>query len=280
MPCINPSEKFWDYYYELEHQSQKCSSEIKGKLHDDRYIQFPNISTNKLQLYNDNSITNKLKDIDEKSLNKMKNDTIYLYGRNFFGLDINNNFDYEKLLNNQKHITNSFLAEFYICIGVIIIFTILCIIKTGCVKKVKLMPLFIEAEVEKDKLELILDIIIILFIILIPLIDFIIFLIIYINNKSIHSILTFKEIDEYAIEILNNLNEKDLIGNFYYLFMVIACPIIFVIVLIIFCLLLKRLNKTLSSDIYDDDDPIKKTNPLDDFHDDDKDDDDDDDDDD
>ena len=38
LPCINPSEKFWDYYYELEHQSQKCSSEIKGKLHDDRYI--------------------------------------------------------------------------------------------------------------------------------------------------------------------------------------------------------------------------------------------------
>ena len=247
LPCINPSEKFWDYYYELEHQSQKCSSEIKGKLHDDRYIQIPNIETNKLQLYNDNSITNKLKDIDEKSLNKMKNDIIYLYGRNFFGLEINNNFNYEKLLNNQKNINNSFLAEFYICIGVLITFTVCVIIKANCFKSVKIMPSILDAEIETESLELFLEYLILVFIILIPIIDFILFLIIYINNKSIHSILTFTEFDEYAIEILQNLKDKDLAGNGYYLFMVISCPIILVILLIVFC---KFLECCCSNDYY------------------------------
>ena len=177
----------------------------------------------------------------------MKNDIIYLYGRNFFGLEINNNFNYEKLLNNQKNINNSFLAEFYICIGVLITFTVCVIIKANCFKNFKIMPSILEAEIEKENLESFLEFLILVFIILIPIIDFILFLIIYINNKSIHSILTFTEFDEYAIEILQNLKDKDLAGNGYYLFMVISCPIILVILLILFC---KFLECCCSNDYY------------------------------
>ena len=54
-PCINPSEKFWDYHYVLESPDKKCTSEIKGDIYDKRYQQISS-SISKLQLYNENSI--------------------------------------------------------------------------------------------------------------------------------------------------------------------------------------------------------------------------------
>ncbi len=115
-PCINISEKYWDYYYVLEHKSQRCS-QIKGKLYDDRYITITDITTNKLQLYYDNHITNELKDITEYILKKMKNDTIYLYGRNFLGFDNKNSFNYDELLNNQETINTVFKTFFMFVLG-------------------------------------------------------------------------------------------------------------------------------------------------------------------
>ena len=244
IPCINISEKFWDYYYELEHESQKCS-QMKGKLYDDRYIKFNDFKTNKLQLYNDNSITNKLKDINENSLNKMKNDIIYLYGRNFLGFDNNNSFNYDELLNKQNNINTSFKAIFYICLGGIILFFVFIFLRCGCIKNIKITVKVLELECEKNGLGSFLEIITLSFFIFIPIIDFIVFFIIYKNNKNIHSILTFKEIDEFAIDILENFKKKDLIGNGYYLFMMMVFPIF---LLIIICLICQSYNRHSNTD--------------------------------
>ena len=43
-PCINPSEKFWDYHYPLEPPDQRCVTEIKGKIYDERYQMISNYS--------------------------------------------------------------------------------------------------------------------------------------------------------------------------------------------------------------------------------------------
>ena len=104
LPCANFPEKFWNYYYYLEPEDERCKTEINGKLYDERYVKFDNYCVNKLQLYNDNSITNKMTKIDEETLNKMKNDEIYLFGRNFFGFDDNiiKNYNYDTLISSQN----------------------------------------------------------------------------------------------------------------------------------------------------------------------------------
>jgi len=113
--CINPTEKFWDYHYFLEPADQRCLTEIKGNLYDERYQKILNVEINKLQLYDDNAITKKLKDIDEISLNNIKNDKIYLFTRNFLGFDINefenSKYDYHKLISLQISANKCFHAE-------------------------------------------------------------------------------------------------------------------------------------------------------------------------
>ena len=103
LPCVYPLEKFWNYYYVLEPSDQRCIFEINGKKYDERYEKLFNFSTDKLQLYNDNSITKKLK-LTEEELNKMKNDEIYLFGINFFGFDtqVVENYDHDILISNQN----------------------------------------------------------------------------------------------------------------------------------------------------------------------------------
>jgi len=104
LPCVNFSEKFWNNYYYLEPEDERCKTEINGKLYDERYVKFDNYCVNKLQLYSDNSITNKMTKIDEEVLNKMKNDEIYLFGRNFFGFDDNiiKKYNYDTLISSQN----------------------------------------------------------------------------------------------------------------------------------------------------------------------------------
>ena len=76
LPCINPLEKYWNNYYILEPPEQRCTTEINGELYDDRYEKIKDISVNKLQLYQENSILNKLK-LDQETLNILKYDIIY-----------------------------------------------------------------------------------------------------------------------------------------------------------------------------------------------------------
>lgn len=145
LPCINPSEKVWDYYYELEPQDQRCSTKIKGKLFDDRFEELSNFTTNKLTLYNDNLITNKLKNINKINLEEMENHIIYIYGRNFLGFNINNKYNYDNLLNNQKHLNNSFYAHFIISILAIVSFIFPFILLT-CFKESKINLYSFECE--------------------------------------------------------------------------------------------------------------------------------------
>ncbi len=68
---------------------------------------------------------------------------------------------------------------------------------------------------------------------------------IYKNNKNIDSILTFKEIDEFAIDILENFKKKDLIGSDYYLVMMIVFPSF---LLMIICLICQSYNRNSNTD--------------------------------
>ena len=115
MPCINPCEKYWDYHYVLEPDDQRCVTIINGNLYDNRYRRINDLSINKLQLYDENSIINKLSGIDKSCMNKIEKDSLYLYTRNFLGFDVYelefSEFDYENLISYQKVVNNCFIAE-------------------------------------------------------------------------------------------------------------------------------------------------------------------------
>jgi hypothetical protein len=115
MPCINPCEKYWDYHYVLEPDDQRCVTIINGNLYDNRYRRINDLSINKLQLYDENSIISKLSGIDKSCMNKMEKDSLYLYTRNFLGFDAHeleySEFNYNNLISYQKVVNNCFIAE-------------------------------------------------------------------------------------------------------------------------------------------------------------------------
>ena len=106
LPCINPQERYWDYYYILEPKNQRCISRIFDKIYDDRYELLSNFTTNKYDLYFENSIIEKLKYISYQDLNKLRFDNVFLYGRNFLGFNKdnikNNKFDYNYIISKQN----------------------------------------------------------------------------------------------------------------------------------------------------------------------------------
>ena len=110
LPCINSSEKFWNYYYYLEPENKRCKTQINGKFYDERYVKIDNYSINKFELYNDNSIIKLLTKIKEEELNKIKSEEIYLFGRNFFGFDLNN-YNYDTLISKQNLSNNCNFAN-------------------------------------------------------------------------------------------------------------------------------------------------------------------------
>ena len=104
IPCINPLEKSWDYHYILEKESDKCETEINKQKFDNRYEILSNYTTKKYQLYLENTILDKLPYIDNITLNKMKKEEVYLFGRRLTGLDkdILDNFDYNRLISKEN----------------------------------------------------------------------------------------------------------------------------------------------------------------------------------
>ena len=55
-------------------------------------------------IYKENAILEKISYIDDVSLDKIKNDKIYFFGRNFIGLDKKElkKYDYDKLISKQN----------------------------------------------------------------------------------------------------------------------------------------------------------------------------------
>lgn len=212
LPCINPLEKYWDYHYPLEKENQKCTTEIKNIVFDDRFEMLSNFTVNKYVLYYDNSIIGKLLYINELELNEIKKDEVYLYGRNFLGFTKQNieHYNYDNLISKQNYSNKNNKIMIYILLGAgailglsIIIFIL---IKIG-VTSLGISIFNMECENLKD-LEFEgsgLIIIIIIVMILVNFIGFIISCIIYKEYSNIKSILYLKGSDEYIYELLKNL---------------------------------------------------------------------------
>lgn len=136
LPCIFPSEKFWNYYYDLEPQDQRCTTKIKGKLYDERYEKLFNFTINKLQLYNENSIANKIK-LDTEIIYKLKMEEISLFGRNFLGFDakVTKNYNFNELISKQKLSNRSNFAQmiynFVMVAAGLLFFFLSCVKKLG-----------------------------------------------------------------------------------------------------------------------------------------------------
>jgi hypothetical protein len=233
-PCVFPSEKYWNYYYGLEAKDQRCTTKIKGKLYDViRYEKLLNFSINKLQLYNDNSITNKLK-LDEKSLAQMKIDKIYLFGRPFLGFDtqVIENYDYDTLISKQKSSNKSnvvqIIYDVFFVVLLVVVFVLFCINKLceGVVKKLMYILWYI---------------CLVCFFVS-PIFYFIINIIILTCNKKINSILNINS-DEDFNELLKSLINDISLNYKYSLAMVVISIIItcsLILILVPICIYEKK----------------------------------------
>lgn len=214
-PCIHPSEKYWDYHYILEKEDKRCVTELKNKIFDDRFILFENFSENKYDLYLDNNIIKNLKYLDEITENKIKNDMVYLFARNFIGFDKEEleNYNYDKLIEKQNLSNYCYKIMKYYLLGVFaFIFLILIIYIAYLIKvnKVSISKFSLECDcceefpIEKKVIFIVILILFIIFVILFFILDCIIFD----AYKKIKSILNMKKSDEYLYELLNKLIQK------------------------------------------------------------------------
>ena len=224
IPCMNPAEKNWTYFYPLQ-LSKKCTTKILDQLLDFRYEKLQNIKTTKYELYKDNGIS------DKYNFQYLEEDEIVaLYARCYMGFKDKNidNYSFEKLLSYQK-ISN--ICGFTLQILSYIIFYI------------GISPLFIFSKHFNDNYGLrnedvenafclIICTIYMISLILITigtfLIDIIINIIIFVYSFKILSILNSIESDKYSNEIIGLLI-KSISKNFNFS---LALNIIFIMMII------------------------------------------------
>ena len=229
-PCINPSEKYWDYHYVLEIQEKKCLTEIKGDVYDSRYQLISN-SISKLQLYNENSITPKLQNIDDANLNKIEKDKVYLYSRNFLGIEINelekSGITYDKLISSQKLIQKHMKCQKIYSFIIFIFFVGNLLIPV--IGKLACKACVCEFELIINRIFCFCFGIFLILYYLSPIYYIYIYSkYIYPNTKLIKSFLNIKSADKIALELLHQLNEKCSKNYRYSLSMLIINPFIIV----------------------------------------------------
>ena len=214
-PCINPAERYWDYYYILEQKNKRCTTELKNIIYDNRFELISNFTTKMYQLYLENSILGKLRYIEEIDLNKIKNDNVYFYGRNFIGFNKDkikkSAFKYDELLEQQnssnKYYNIIWFSSFAIYGLLAISLIYLIIILIGLEEfSIKALTLKCGQSSEENK-NLLIPIIFIVGIIFV----FVSFIlnsgIIYYYN-DIKSILNFEGSDEFLNELIDILFQK------------------------------------------------------------------------
>lgn len=231
-PCINPAEKYWDYHYVLESSEQRCQTTLLGSLYDARYKQIPHLTISEYQLYTDNSIMGKLKDIDEVNLNKIKAEEIFLYTRHFLGFDYKelmiSEFNYDNLLHYQEKTNKCFLAQMIITI--IIVGSLVLSLALNCFKTVGSE----KCELNKECLTNFLLCIFIFLSIVSSIIYLIIYSIIIDSVKEIKSNLNIKGGDAYTKELIKIVIEEGSFNYTYSLVMVILSSIGIVLLPFIF----------------------------------------------
>ena len=103
-------------------------------------------SINKYQLYIENSVIPKLKDIDELTINKIKEDEVYIFSRYFLGFELKElekyDFNYNNLILYQKWANNNCIKinkYFLIVVGVSFIAMITLLF--DCVEELPKIPI-------------------------------------------------------------------------------------------------------------------------------------------
>lgn len=226
LPCIFPSEKFWNYYYDLEPQDQRCTTKIKAKLYDERYEKLFNFTINKLQLYNENSITFKIK-LDTEIINKLQMEEISLFGRNFLGFDakVTKNYNFNKLISKQNLSNRSNFAQ--MIYNLVMVATGFLFFFLSCVEKLGPEWLGFKVPVLRQYLRCISASLFLLSNIFYLIINIIIFG----CYKTIKSILNVKG-DEIYNEMLKTLINDISINYRYSLAIIIITPFIIILLLV------------------------------------------------
>lgn len=229
IPCINPLEISWDYHYILEKDSKKCETEINNQKYDNKYEILSKYTTKKYQLYLENAILDKLLYIDDISLNKIKNEEVYLFGRRLTGLNKNilDKFDY-KLLKEKEDLSNQYNKLMFYCIiglgGLWVIILLISIIMFFRVQKIGISECNTECEgLEGDCQECLLNVslyivFIVTFIIIFVLFGFICYIFGY--YKSIENMINIEGSDEVLYKIIKEKFEK-YDGNYLFSLLII-----------------------------------------------------------
>mgnify|MGYP006988908070 CR=1 FL=1 len=207
-PCINLIEKNWIYHDDLSPLTKFCTK------NDDRYEKIDKFNTNFYDLYKDNNILEVLPSYDE---NELKKEKIYLYARNFLGINEEKAFQFskEKILSSNELITNCKVAMKIVTF--ILIVTILISVIGFLVSGCKYPEFFV---------------LLLIYTTPVIIIYFILSIIILVNHIRITSMLNI-ESDEYM-----NKSIKDLLdGNSINFIIPLLDIIIFFFILIFFIII-------------------------------------------
>ena len=118
-PCMNPNQKNWQNFHKLEYPVQRCKK-VNNYFYDFRYEKLENFVTNQFDLYENNGI---IHNYHSDSFSELANVKLYLWGRNFIGLNIedikefslDDLISYENISNKHPHIgTISLLALLFL----------------------------------------------------------------------------------------------------------------------------------------------------------------------
>ena len=217
-PCINPLEKSWDYHYILEKESEKCETEINLQQFDNRYEILSKYTTKKYELYSENSILDKLIYIDNISLNKLKKEEVYLFGRALTGLDkdIIDKFDYNLIIKKENLSNKCNKIMLYCILGIVLYWVLGFLIFIIVYFRIKKIGILSKIDCECDELteekySCLKNVIIILGLILTGIAFLILSILIFIifnSYKSIENKVNIKQSDYFLSKIINTEFEK------------------------------------------------------------------------
>ena len=214
-PCINPNEKNWNFHGDLSPLTKLCTES------DKRYERIDKFNTNLYDLYKENNILSTLPTYNETEL---RNESVYLYARNFLGINEEkaSQFSKEKILSSAKLINNCNLA---MTIVTFVLILPLCCLGGGGASSGgsdecgdAILGLFVVYTVPAS------------------IIFFILSIIIFVNNNSISSMLDIGS-DEYMNLAIKNL----LSGNYVNFALPLTTMIVFpiIVILAVLCLCIK-----------------------------------------
>ena len=149
--------------------------------------------TNKYDLYKDNDI---IEHYPDNTYFNLQNEEIYLYGRNYIGIDIQDikEFSYDNLIYYEKLSERHYKYIWVISIGSLLCL-LLCFLESNSI--------YLENILNNDKAKFYL-----FFLIILLIINIAINLILFICNLKIKTIIDLDGNDDYTIGIINSLKKE------------------------------------------------------------------------